>query len=167
MSAEKKYAEVLLPVPIPTLFTYRIPATMASQAKEGMRVLVPLGTQSLYKGIIYRISREGPDKGKVKDILEVLDERPLVDEVHFRFWDWLAEYYMCTLGEVYRAALPSGLKKEYTPKLETCVVLAKPFRDEQQLNVLMDSMGRAPKQLEILQQLDLQNDGQKSRGQSL
>ncbi len=153
MSVEVKYAEVILPVPIPTLFSYRIPASLDTKVKAGVRVLVPLGTKSLYKGIVRRLSNEGPDAGKVKDILEVLDEHSLADEVQFRFWEWLSEYYMCTVGEVYRAALPSGLQKEYAPRYETCVRLAKPFRDEQPLNEAMDNLARAPKQLEILQQM--------------
>jgi len=153
MPDENKYVEVILPVPIPTLFTYRSPTALAAKVKAGVRVLVPLGTKSIYKGIVRRCSKEDPGVGKVKDVLEVLDEYPVVGEVQFRFWDWLAEYYMCTLGEVYRAALPSGLQKEYAPRYETCVRLAEPFQDEQKLNEAMDGMGRAPKQLEILQYL--------------
>ena len=151
MPAENKYAEVILPVPIPILFSYRIPSALTTKVKAGVRVLVPLGTKNLYKGIVRRLGTEGPGAGKVKDILEVLDDYPVAGEIQFRFWDWLAEYYMCTLGEVYRAALPSGLQKEYVPRFETCVMLAEPFHDEQKLNETMDGMGKAPKQLEILQ----------------
>jgi primosomal protein N' (replication factor Y) len=153
MPDENKYAEVILPVPIPTLFSYRIPTALAAKVKAGVRVLVPLGSKSLYKGIVRRCSKEDPEVSKMKDVLEVLDEYPVVGEVQFRFWDWLAEYYMCTLGEVYRAALPSGLQKEYVPRFETCVRLAETFHDEQKLNEVMDVMDRAPKQLEILQYL--------------
>jgi len=153
MPDENKYAEVILPVPIPTLFTYRIPTALATKVKTGVRVLVPLGSKSLYKGIVCRCSKEDAKVSKMKDVLEVLDEYPVVGEVQFRFWDWLAEYYMCTLGEVYRAALPSGLQKEYVPRFETCVRLAETFHDEQKLNEAMDGLGRAPKQLEILQYL--------------
>jgi len=151
MPDENKYAEIILPVPIPTLFSYRIPTALATKVKAGVRVLVPLGSKSLYKGIVRRCSKEDPEVSKMKDVLEVLDEYPVVGEVQFRFWDWLAEYYMCTLGEVYRAALPSGLQKEYVPRFETCVRLAETFHDEQKLNEAMDGMGRAPKQMEILQ----------------
>jgi primosomal protein N' (replication factor Y) len=126
---------------------------MALKVKAGVRVLVQLGTKSLYKGIVRRCSKEGPEVGNVKDVLDVLDEYPVAGEVQFQFWDWLAEYYICTLGEVYRTALPSGLQKEYIPRFETCVMLSEPFRDEQKLNEVMDGMGRAPKQLEILQYL--------------
>lgn len=153
MSVKNKYAEVILPVPIPTLFSYRIPPALASKIKTGVRVLVPLGTSTLYKGIVRRCLKEGPEAGRVKDVLEVLDEYPVAGEVQFRFWEWLADYYMCTQGEVYRAALPSGLQKEYLPRFVTCVKLAEPFHDEQKLNEAMDAMERAPKQLEILQYL--------------
>lgn len=153
MSAENKYAEVILPVPIPTLFSYRIPQGLDAKVKIGVRVLVLLGTRSLYKGIVRSLSMVGPERGKIKDVMEVLDEYPLVDETQFRFWEWLSEYYMCTLGEVYRAALPSGLHREYVPRFITCIKLAEPYRDERKLNEAMDSMGRAPKQLEILQRL--------------
>jgi primosomal protein N' (replication factor Y) len=153
MSAENKYAEVILPVPLPALFSYRIPAGMAARVKAGVRVLVPLGTQSLYKGIVRQCTGEKPEVARIKDILEVLDEDPVVGELQFRFWDWLAEYYLCTLGEVYRTAVPSGLYREYTPKLETCVRLSLNFREERKLNELMDGMGKAPQQLKILQQM--------------
>ena len=153
MSEENKYAQVILPVPIPTLFSYRIPVKLVRKVKIGKRVLVPLGTQSLYKGMVRSIGMDGPEKGKVKDVLEVLDDNPLADETQFRFWEWLAEYYMCTLGEVYRAALPSGLQKEYMPRYISCVRLSEYYRDEEKLNEAMDGLARAPKQLDILQRL--------------
>jgi primosomal protein N' (replication factor Y) len=91
MSVKNKYAEVILPVPVPTSFSYRVPAALGAKIKAGVRVLVPLGTKNLYKGIVRRCTRDDPEVGKVKDVLEVLDEYPVAGEVQFRFWDWLAE----------------------------------------------------------------------------
>ncbi len=153
MSDGNTYAEVILPVPIPTLFSYRIPGSLKAKVKAGMRVQVPLGNRKVYKGIVRRCEIQEPGLAKVKNIQDVLDEYPVVSEVQFQFWEWLADYYMCTLGEVYRAALPSGLQKEYVPRFESCTMLAESYQDEEKLNEVMDGMSRAPKQLEILQHM--------------
>ncbi len=145
------FAEVILPVPLPTIFTYHIPDGL--EVQTGMRVLVPLGRQIRYKGMVMRTFEEEPDIKGIRDILSVLDSYPLVDDNQIKFWQWLAEYYMCTLGEVYRTAMPRGLKETYTPKLETYTQVSKKYRKEKSLNGIMDELARAPKQLLILQRL--------------
>ncbi len=145
------YAEVILPLSLPTVFTYRLPEGM--EARPGTRVLVPLGPRSRYKGMILRTFSDEPAVKGIRDIESVLDFRPLVSTQQLKFWQWLADYYMCSLGEVYRAAMPRGLKETYAPKLVPHAGLAKGFQKEDKLNGLMDGLGRAPKQLLILQRL--------------
>ncbi|MFC2112095.1 primosomal protein N' [Bacteroidota bacterium] len=145
------YAEVILPVPLPTVFSYRIPDGM--ELKPGMRVQVPLGKKTIYKGIVHQILSDQPAVKGIRDIQASLDQYPIVGEEQIQFWKWLAEYYMCTLGEVYRTAMPRGLKESYTPKYETFVRIAVPYCGEDALNEIMDILARAPKQLIILQRL--------------
>jgi primosomal protein N' (replication factor Y) (superfamily II helicase) len=104
------FTEVLLPVPIPRLFTYRVPSNLNEQVGVGQRVIVQFGDRKILTGIVAKITDQPPKDYEAKSILEILDEFPAVNEIQFRFYEWLAEYYMCTLGEVMNAALPAGLK---------------------------------------------------------
>ncbi len=111
--------------------------------------------------MVMRVFEKEPDIKGIRDINSVLDSYPLVNENQLKFWNWLAEYYMCTLGEVYRAAMPRGLKETYSPRYETYTLIAESFRDDKSLNELMDKLARAPKQLLILQHLvDLALEGE-------
>jgi primosomal protein N' (replication factor Y) len=143
------FAEVILPVPLPTLFSYRFPEGW--DLKAGMRVQVPLGKSSIYKGMVRRVYAEDPDVKGIKDIQAVLDPYPIVSEEQMKFWEWMASYYMCTLGEVYRAALPRGLKESWSPRYISIASLEEKYRSEDALNWAMDKLVRAPKQLTILQ----------------
>ena len=145
------FAEIILPVPLPRVFTYRIPDGM--KAEQGMRAEVPLGKRIVYKGMILRTFSEDPGVKGMRDILSLPDPRPIVSDVQLKFWEWLADYYMCTIGEVYRTALPRGLKESFSPKYVTHTGIATIFRGEDALNELMDGLSRAPKQLLILQRL--------------
>ncbi len=91
------YAEVILPVPLPVLLTYRIPPAMA--VRTGMRVEVPLGKKTVYKGMVARTFSGDPGMEGIRDILAVLDRYPLVGKAGLKFWKWLAYYYLCTTGE--------------------------------------------------------------------
>lgn len=104
------FAEVLLPVPIPKLFTYRIPAVMASQAQTGQRVIVQFGDRKVLTGLIVSVHSQAPHTYEAKYLLEILDQFPSVSELQYKLFQWIAEYYCCTVGEVMNAALPSGLK---------------------------------------------------------
>lgn len=106
------YAEVLLPLPIYSTFTYRVPDEMALKLKVGYRVIVPFGRKKYYTGIVAALSRVAPEGYEVKDILMMLDDYPIVKHPQMKFWDWISEYYLCTPGEVYKAAIPAGLKVE-------------------------------------------------------
>ncbi len=109
-SRKTLFAELLLPVPIPRLFTYRIPYNLNEHVRVGQRVIVQFGDRKVITGLISRIHEEPPKDFEVKSILELLDDFPSVNEVQMKLFQWIADYYMCTLGEVMNAALPAGLK---------------------------------------------------------
>ena len=107
----KKYLDIILPVPLPKLFTYEA-GEWEQEVTEGKRVVVSFGKKKLYSGIIASVHGNKPGDYETKPVLTVLDEKPVVSKMQLRFWYWVADYYQCTLGEVYKAALPSGLKLE-------------------------------------------------------
>lgn len=104
------FAEILLPVPIPKLFTYRIPFDQNNNVKPGLRAIVQFGDRKVLTGIIIQIHETPPQEYEAKYILELLDDEPVVNAQQFKLFRWIAEYYLCTEGEVMNAALPSGLK---------------------------------------------------------
>ena len=104
------FAEVLLPVPVPKLFTYRIPLNLNDKARIGQRAIVQFGDRKIVTGLIFNIHEEAPKDFEAKYILELLDDFPAVNEVQLKLFQWIADYYMCSLGEVMNAALPAGLK---------------------------------------------------------
>ena len=108
----RRFAEVIVPVSLPLLYSYEIPGIFLSKCVPGTRVTVPFGKSKIYSAIVRRISDTCPQDREIKEILEVLDTLPIVNAIQLQFWDWIASYYMCSLGEVCRAALPSSLKLE-------------------------------------------------------
>ena len=104
------FADVILPLPIEARFTYRVPQALNGKIAFGMRVIVPFGNNKLYAGIVERVHENTPKQFSVKYILDVIDKRPVVSEAQYRLWQWMADYYMCTIGEVMAAALPSALR---------------------------------------------------------
>ena len=102
------YAEVLLPLPLYSTFTYSIPDGM--DVKAGCRVIVPFGRKKSYTGIVTSIGAVAPQGYEVKDIALVLEPEPILRYPQMKFWEWIAEYYLCSPGEVYKAAVPAGLK---------------------------------------------------------
>lgn len=104
------FAEVLLPVPIPKLFTYRVPVTMNGHIATGQRVIVQFGDRKVLTGLVMNLHEEPPKDYEAKYILELLDDLPSVNDLQLRFYRWIADYYLCTQGEVFNAALPAGLK---------------------------------------------------------
>lgn len=111
------FADVIVPVAVPALFTYLIPENLRSEAEVGKRVVVQFGKQKIYSAIVRRIHDKPPASYEVKEILSVLDERPVISEKHFKFWEWLASYYMCTMGEVMNAALPPAFRLQSESKI--------------------------------------------------
>ena len=141
------YADVILPVPLTGLFTYSVPEGMA--VGVGMRVLVTFGRSKKYMGIVASLHNNKPEGYEVKPITQVMDAEPIVTDNQLKLWNWIADYYMSPIGEVYKAALPSGLKAEdgYKPKTELYIQLTSKFRSEQALHVAIDMLQRAPKQM--------------------
>lgn len=104
------FAELILPVPVPKLFTYRVPSSLNDLIKTGQRVIVQFGQKKILTGIIARLHKEPPRDYEAKYILELIDENEVITPYQFTLYQWMADYYMCTMGEVMNAALPSGLK---------------------------------------------------------
>ena len=142
------FVDVILPVPLDGFFTYSVPSSANEQVEVGKRVLVPFGRNKTYVGIIASMHHQQPEGYQTKDILQVLDSTPILLGSQLRLWQWIADYYMSPIGEVFKAALPSGLKAEdgYKPKTETYIRLAPQFRSEQALHIALDMLRRAPKQ---------------------
>lgn len=141
-----KFVDVILPLPLYSCFTYALPADMADEVSIGCRVVVPFGKKKFYTGIVRNVHYLKPQDYEVKEVSVVLDARPVLLPVQFRFWEWMADYYLCTLGDVYKAALPSGLKLEsetvveYNPDFESDVRL--PEREQ----CILDLLSAEPQQ---------------------
>ncbi|MCP4458781.1 MAG: primosomal protein N' [Cytophagales bacterium] len=102
------YASVILPVPLPKTFSYQVPVDVPVQV--GSRVIVQFGPKKIYTGLVANLTDTPPSDGNFKEIIEVLDADPIIDPIQISFFNWIARYYMCTLGEVSNAAIPAGLK---------------------------------------------------------
>ena len=168
------FVDVILPLPLDGLFTYSVPQPWGGEVKIGIRVLVPFGRNKTYVGIVDKTHKGPlPSDFQIKDILQVMDAEPILLDSQLRLWQWIAEYYMSPIGEVYKAALPSGLKAEegYKPRTETYIRLAPNFRSEQALHIALDMLQRAPKQLKALVDFinlsDSQSDTEISRDELL
>ena len=114
----------------------------------GLRVTVPFGRSKTYVGVISAIHDKAPEGYQAKDILQVLDVSPILLATQQKLWHWISDYYMSPIGEVYKAALPAGLKVEdgYRPKTETYIRLTPKFRNEQALHIALNMLQRAPSQ---------------------
>ena len=106
------YAQIILPLNLKGTFTYKIPDELLAQIQVGMRVLVPFGGKKIYTGIVAEIHDDKPETFIPKEIINILDDFPILPNEQIRFWNWLSEYYLCNLGEIYRFAFPSSLKLE-------------------------------------------------------
>ena len=123
---------------------------MEAQVRFGVRLVVPLGRSKTYVAIAVKIHGQQPEF-KVKPVLEVMDEEPILTESQFNLWRWIADYYMSPLGEVYNAAMPLGLKQRdgFKPKMETYITLTPIYRNEQALHIALDQLARSPKQQKV------------------
>ena len=145
-----RYADLILPLPLQGTFTYALPLAMQSTVQVGMRVLVPFGRNKTYLGIVARLHEVQPQGYEVKNVTQLMDTEPIVTAQQLKLWQWIADYYLAPIGEVYKAALPAGLKAEdgYHPKMETYIRLTPAYQNEAALHVALNILGRAPKQLE-------------------
>ncbi|MXV52233.1 primosomal protein N' [Pedobacter sp. HMF7647] len=107
---ETLFTEVILPLAISKTYTYRVPLELNQQIEIGKRVVVQFGKSRIYTAIIYKISNEPPTLYEAKYLIDVLDEKPIVTTQQLELWEWIADYYLCSIGEVMQAALPSALK---------------------------------------------------------
>ena len=146
------FADVILPVPLDGLFTYSVPQQLAGQVRVGVRALVPFGRNKTYVGIVAKTHLQAPEGYQVKDILQVLDASPILLGQQLKLWQWISDYYMSPIGDVYKAALPAGLKAEdgYRPKTETCLRLTPQFSSERSQHIAIDMLQRAAKQQKAL-----------------
>ena len=142
----KKYVDVILPLPFPRSFTYSLPDDSVEDIKPGCRVVVPFGQKKFYTAIVCNVHGYTPTEYEVKEISAILDSAPILLPVQFKFWEWLADYYLCTQGDVYKAALPSGLKLES----ETMVEYNPDFESETRLSekeqLILDLLSADPEQ---------------------
>lgn len=126
------YVDVIMPLPLQDTYTYSVPQGMQHTISKGSRVIVQFGEKKLYTAIAFHIYKEKPEGEfeEIKEIVDLLDEHPVVSEKQIELWQWIAAYYMCSLGDVYRAALPSALKLES----KTYVIKNTAYNDDKQLS---------------------------------
>lgn len=141
------YAEVLLPLPLTGFFTYKVPDMMAEAIRPGCRVVVPFGRTKFYTGIVVGLTPRRPEGFETKEISQLLDSEPIVRHPQMKFWEWIADYYLCSQGEVFRAAVPAGLKLES----ETVVEVNPDFEEDpgdrlgERDLLVMNAVRRVPK----------------------
>ncbi len=142
------YVDVILPVPLEGMFTYAVPE--GTMVQVGQRVVVPFGRSKTYVGLVGRVHQTPPEGYSVKAILQVMDAAPIVTEQQLKLWQWISDYYLSPIGDVYKAALPAGLKdtEGYKPRTETFIRLTEQYRNETALHVALNVLSRARKQLE-------------------
>ena len=153
-----RYVEVILPLPLEGTFTYVVPDALFDKVVPCVRLLVPFGKTKTYIGICDSYPSDHPNNNydndgiEYKAILAILDDGPVLLPQQLQLWHWIANYYMSPIGDVYKAALPSGLKGEdtYKPHTEEYVCLGKQFRGEQELHIALDGLARATKQQKVL-----------------
>lgn len=149
-----RYVSVLLPLPIPGEFTYLAPDEMVNSLTDGCRVIVPFGKKKHYTGIIVSPYASAPPEGvEIKMIERILDNEPIIKRPQRQLWEWVADYYCCTTGEVMKAALPAGLKIES----ETFVEFSEDFEEEadhplsEREAVILQILSHESKQLSVIE----------------
>ena len=144
------FADILLPVAVPRAFTYAVPEGAA--VAVGMRVRVPLGKTKVCEGVVVNIHDTPPiAKNGPKHILEIIDQQPFVLAEQFRLWEWMAGYYLCTQGEVFKAALPAGIRSGgYRPSAELYVRITPEYRTGEKITETLESIKRAKVQARAL-----------------
>lgn len=146
-----KYVDVILPLPLEGFYTYSVPEGMEGKVVAGCRVLVPLGKSKKYIAMVAQVHEEKP-QFECKPFECLLDEQPSLLPQQYRLWQWISDYYMSTMGDVYNAAMPAGMKstEKFKPKMELYVELANGYRSEQALHIALNMVQRALKQSQVL-----------------
>ena len=120
------FAEIVIPLALPKNYTWSVPASMQATISVGCRVVVNLGKNKKYAGIVKRLHHDKPELFEPKEILDLLDTSPVVFEEQLQLWEWIAAYYMCSEGEVMAAALPAHFKLSS----ETVIVFNDEYGDD-------------------------------------
>lgn len=155
-----KFVDVILPLPLGDLLTYSVPEEYEERISVGCRVTVPLGKSKHYTALVSKIHSKAPDGYTVRPITELLDDSPIVLPTQTKLWEWISRYYMCSMGEVFKAAVPQGLKGEFKPKVEQRIRLSKRCKGETAMNLIVQSLSRAPRQYRLLNTyLQITSDG--------
>jgi primosomal protein N' (replication factor Y) len=145
-----RFADIILPLAVRGRFTYRIPEDMLDSVKPGIRVTVQFGNRNLYSGIVCKIHDKSPDFESVKSIINITETIPLINELQLKLWLWISEYYLCSEGEVMKAALPSETSlNDYKPKSGILIELSRKY-SENELNKILDNLKKAPRQHDVL-----------------
>ena len=134
------FADVILPLPLDYRFTYRVPTAFRWKIKTGIRVIVQFGKRKYFSALVYKLHQNVPTgEFEIKDIEAILDEEPVIGDKQLQLWEWIANYYCCTLGEVFKAALPSGLKLESQTRisLNPEVILPEGLNDKEDAVLLL------------------------------
>ena len=148
------YADVILPLPFSDLYTYSVPVEMQDKIAEGFRVIVPFGTRKHYTAIVRRVHNNAPKNFKTKEIHSLVDSHLVVSDIQFKLWEWISFYYMCPIGDVYNAAMPSSMKSDnikskFKPKTETYLKINTNINTD----LIIEIIGRAKKQQSLFKQL--------------
>ena len=145
-----KFVDVILPLPLPTTYTYSVPEEWQEKVQAGCRASVPLGPRNCYTALIAATHDNEPQDCKVRPIKELLDDMPIVLPTQMQLWEWISRYYMCHMGEIYKAAVPQGLKGEFKPRTEQRTRLAAACRDEKAVALVLQALSRSPRQKRLM-----------------
>jgi primosomal protein N' (replication factor Y) (superfamily II helicase) len=144
------FADIILPLAVRGRFTYRIPPDLAEDVRPGVMVTVQFGGRNQYSGIVFGVHDKTPDIKNVKSIISVNHGTPVINTSQLKLWTWISEYYLCSEGEVLKAAIPSELNlNNYKPRLETFIKLSEKY-SEGELNEILDKLKKAPRQQDVL-----------------
>ena len=144
------FADIILPLAVRGRFTYMIPDNLAGKVINGALVTVPFGGRSLYTGVVTSVHDKSPDVKNIKSVISVAENTTLINESQLKLWQWISEYYLCSEGEVMKAALPGEISlNNFKPRLETVVILCRKF-SEDELNEILDKLNRATRQQDVL-----------------
>jgi primosomal protein N'' len=145
-----RFADIILPLAVRGRFTYRIPDNIAGNVRPGVMVTVQFGGRKLYSGIVCNIHDKTPGIKNIKSVINVIEGTPLINESQLKLWHWISEYYLCSEGEVMKAAIPSEISlNNFKPRLETFIKFSGKFTEDE-LNEILDKLKKAPKQQDIL-----------------
>lgn len=138
------FADIIFPLALPGSFTYHIPDELIPDVFVGKRVLAQFGKKKFYSGVIFKVHENKPEQFEAKDILSILDEYPVVSEMQMRLWEWIAQYYLCSVGEVCKAALPSALRLESETNILLNHALNNSFDLSEKENIIYQALKSTP-----------------------